>query len=220
MIAHLLCLDKSSKDELIYTNPNNYTINNSLINMNNINSDNKNIILIAFINNLKDSLKLFINCSIESNNNTNNKYLFDKIIILTYKESNDENSNIVTLIENFKKSNNININYEIVMLNQEKKSKVKSFLYWLKEEAKANSLSDITNPKEFKTDNEANIYNDFIKYIFIESSEFINESLSELTNYDYSLENQLFEFNHNSITQLFINNKKEVFIDYINLYIN
>lgn len=88
--------------------------------------------------------------------------------------------------------------FEVIELNKEKKTYVKAFLYWIKEEAKNNYYEG--------------------GYVTVFNSEYMNVLLNELTNFENYDENFLYEFEDNSISQITISKNKETRIDFLNLY--
>lgn len=88
--------------------------------------------------------------------------------------------------------------FEVIELSKEKKTYVKAFLYWIKEEAKNNYYEG--------------------GYVTIFNSEYMNVLLNELTNFENYDENFLYEFEDNSISQITISKNKETKIEFLNLY--
>lgn len=109
---------------------------------------------------------------------------FEKMKILLHKD------------EDFNKEKHKD--FEVIELNKEKKTYVKAFLYWIKEEAKNNHYEG--------------------GYVTIFHSEYMNVLLNELTNFENYDENFLYEFEDNSISQITISKNKETKIDFLNLY--
>lgn len=89
-----------------------------------------------------------------------------------------------------------------IKLPDDKKSKLKAMLFWLKEQAKQNILEEQ------------------LKYAILVTSEDMNIILTELTNLEnYDQQNQLFEFKPNAVTQICFSKTKECSIDFINFHI-
>lgn len=96
------------------------------------------------------------------------------------------------------KINEEDSNISVVSLTDEKKYYAKALMYWVKEESKVNPVDD--------------------GFIIVTDSETLNQILVELTNFENYEGNYLYEFKHNSLSQISISKTKEVKIEYLNLY--
>lgn len=86
----------------------------------------------------------------------------------------------------------------IISLTDEKKYYAKALMYWVKEECKVNPYDD--------------------GFVIVTDSETLNQIIVELTNYENYEGNYLYDFKHNSLSQLAISKTKEVKIEYLNLF--
>lgn len=146
---------------------------------------------------------------IEFLNTSNSNPTIKPILLVNQHYTNEGKSLISSKNDNFEKMKillhkNEDFNkeehkdFEVIELNKEKKTYVKAFLYWIKEEAKNNYYEG--------------------GYVTVFNSEYMNVLLNELTNFENYDENFLYEFEDNSISQITISKNKETRIDFLNLY--